>query len=220
MAEVATEYQGRAAEHGPVSARFWLWRQVFGSLPALLHRSWWRGWTGFEPDANRMRPGGPMIEGWIIDTRYAARRLRSRPTYAILAILTLALGAGGSAAIYSLVRGLLLEPLPYAREEQVAVFWMPYDWSEEEFLYLRGTFPGFGKVAAYRPEDVTLETGSGPSRFEPGIASSAELFDVLGVAPALGLTQGRHGLRERLALASDHLLYGFVLSETRRRPRE
>ena len=132
-----------------------------------------------------MRPGG-TIEGWIIDTRYAARRLRSRPTYSLLAIFTLALGAGGTAAIYSLARGLLLDPLPYAREQELAVFWMPFDWTEQEFLHLRGTFPGFRQVAAYRPEDVTLQAGDGPSRFVPGFASSAELFQVLGVAPVAG----------------------------------
>ncbi len=132
-----------------------------------------------------MRPGG-TLEGWIIDTRYAARRLRSRPTYSLLAILTLALGAGGTAAIYSLARGLLLDPLPYAREQELAVFWMPGDWNEQEFLYLRGTFPGFRQVAAYRPEDVTLQAGEGPSRFIPGFASSAELFEVLGVTPVVG----------------------------------
>ncbi|MFN2567663.1 MAG: ADOP family duplicated permease [Gemmatimonadaceae bacterium] len=186
LSELAAEYGARAAERGPRAARLWLWRQAFGSLPMLLRRSWWRAWTGFEPDANRMRPGGPMIEGWIIDARYAARRLRSRPTYSILAVLTLALGAGGTAAVYSLVRTLLLEPLPYAREQELAVFWMPNDWTEQEFLYLRGTFPGFRQVAAYRPEDVTLQAENGPSRFVPGLASSAELFSVLGVAPAIG----------------------------------
>jgi predicted permease len=185
-AELAAEYAARIADRGALSARLWLWRQALGSLPTLLRRSWWRGWTGFEPDANRMRPGGPMIEGWIIDARYAARRLRSRPTYSLLAILTLALGAGGTASVYSLVRGLLLEPLPYAREQELAVFWMPYDWTEQEFLFLRGTIPGFRQVAAYRPEDVTLQAGDGPSRFVPGLASSAELFDVLGVAPVIG----------------------------------
>jgi putative ABC transport system permease protein len=184
--ELATEYTARIAERGRFSARLWLWRQVFGSLPALLRRSWWRARTGFEPDANRMRPGGPMIEGWIIDARYAARRLRSRPTYSLLAILTLALGAGGTAAIYSLARSLLLDPLPYAREQELAVFWMPSDWTEEEFLFLRGTFPGFRQVAAYRSEDVTLEGVNGPSRFVPGLASSAELFDVLGAVPTIG----------------------------------
>ena len=186
MAELTAEYRARAEERGAVAARLWLWRQVLGSFPALVRRSWWRGTTGFEPEANRMRPGGPLIEGWIIDARYAARRLRSRPTYSLLAVLTLALGAGGTAAVYSLVRGLLLEPLPYARPQELAVFWMPYDWNEREFLHLRGTFPGFRQVAAYRREDVTLEAGQGPSRFVPGFASSAELFGVLGVAPVIG----------------------------------
>src|SRR3712207_1930773 len=82
MAELTAEYQARVVERGTLPARLWVWRQALSSLPALLRRSWWRGWTGFEPEANRMRPGGPMIEGWIIDARYAARRLLSRPTYA------------------------------------------------------------------------------------------------------------------------------------------
>ena len=44
-----------------------------------------------------------MFESWIIDLRYSARRLASRPTYALIAIFTLALGAGGTAAIFSIV---------------------------------------------------------------------------------------------------------------------
>ena len=50
-----------------------------------------------------------MFESWIMDARYAARRLLSRPSYAALAVLTLALAAGGTAAIFSVVRTLLLE---------------------------------------------------------------------------------------------------------------
>ena len=56
-----------------------------------------------------------MFESWIKDVRYAARRLRRRPLYAALAVLTLALGAGGTAAIYSITRTLLLDPLPIVR---------------------------------------------------------------------------------------------------------
>ena len=52
-----------------------------------------------------------------MDVRYAGRRLLRRRTYAVLAVLTLALGAGGTAAIYSIVRTLLLDPLPIAREQ-------------------------------------------------------------------------------------------------------
>ena len=105
------------------------------------------------------------MESWIMDLRYAVRRLRSRPTYALLAVLTLALGVGGTAAIFGIVRGLLLEPLPYAHEEEVAVFWKPFDWTEEEILFLRPEIPGFrrrGRVPA-RGRDAASRS-DGPAR--------------------------------------------------------
>lgn len=126
------------------------------------------------------------MESWIMDARYAARRLTRRPLYALLAVLTLALGIGGTAAVYGIARTILLDPLPYAAEEEIATFWNPFDWSEEEFLHLRGRIPGFATVAAYHPDDATLDTGDGPARLVPGLATSAELFTVLGVTPALG----------------------------------
>ena len=131
-----------------------------------------------------------MFESWIVDVRYAVRRLIARPTYTLLAVLTLALGAGGSAAIFSVVRTLLVDPLPIAREDQVGVFWFTESWTEQEFLRLRPDFPGFERVAAYRPDDLTLEAPGSPMRLLPGIAVSAELFDVLGAAPVLGRTFG------------------------------
>ena len=129
-----------------------------------------------------------MLESWIMDLRYSARRLASRPTYALLAVLTLALGAGGTAAVFSIVRELLIEPLPVAREEQVGVLWQPHDWTEEEFLFLRPNFPGFQRMAAYRGDDATLEISGEPLRLVRGIAASAELFDVLGAGPLFGRT--------------------------------
>jgi len=129
-----------------------------------------------------------MFETWIMDLRYSARRLVSRPTYAALAVLTLALGAGGTAAIFSVVRELLIEPLPVGREEQIGVLWFDGSWNEAEFLHLRPEFPGFQRMAAYRPEDATLEMRGQPVRLVRGIAASAELFDVLGTGPMLGRT--------------------------------
>jgi hypothetical protein len=96
LTEVAAEFERRVITHGRAAARRWAWRQALGSAPALLRRGWWRGMTGFEPQANRLRPGGPMYESWIMDVRYAARHLRRRPVYASLAVATLALGAGGT----------------------------------------------------------------------------------------------------------------------------
>jgi predicted permease len=188
LGDFDAEYASRVALSGRGAARRWAWKQVIGSIPSLVRRSWWRGMTGFEPRANRLRPGGPMFESWIMDFRYAVRRLLSRPAYALLATLTLTLGAGGTAAIFSIVRTLLLEPLPIGREDQVGVLWFTGSWSEAEFTMLRPQFPGFQGMAAYRPDDATLEVSGGPLRLVPGIASSSELFDVLGVSPMLGTT--------------------------------
>src|SRR5262245_49441553 len=123
LGDLQSEYDERAIRYGRAAARRWAWRQALGSAPSLLRRTWWRGMTGFEPRANKMRPGGPLFESWIVDFRYTFRRLLSRPTYAALAVLTIALGAGGAAAIFSIVRTLLLDPLPIAREDEVGVFW-------------------------------------------------------------------------------------------------
>lgn len=127
-----------------------------------------------------------MLTSWIADVRYAARRLRARPVYALLAVLTLALGVGGTAAVYGIARGLLFDPLPYAHERELGVFWEKSDWTEEEFLHLRGRFPGFSQVALYRARDVISREGDAPARLIPGISASAELFDVLGARPMLG----------------------------------
>src|SRR5688572_1093369 len=104
LADLSAEYADRAAARGRAAAQIWIWRQVLASGPALLRRSVWRGMTGFEPTANRMRPGGPLMEGWIIDFRFALRRLRTRPLHAALAVTTLALGVGGAAAITGVTR--------------------------------------------------------------------------------------------------------------------
>ena len=126
------------------------------------------------------------MESWIMDARYAARRLLRRPLYAILSVLTLALGIGGTAAVYAIARPILLDPLPYSDEQGLAAFWLPYSWSEQEFLFLRGKFPGFSNVAAYRNDNVLMDRGDGETRLLSTLASSAELFSVLGAAPAFG----------------------------------
>src|SRR5689334_7736072 len=184
-ADLAAEFTYRAENFGTAHARRWYWHQMMSSAPSLLRRSWWRAWSGFEPAANRTRPGGPSMESWIMDARYAARRLVRRPMYALLSVLTLALGIGGTAAVYAIARPILLDRLPYRAEESLAAFWMPFDWTEQEFLYLRGRIPGFSTVAAYRADNVLLDRGNGEVRLLPTIFTSQELFSVLGTTPSL-----------------------------------
>lgn len=215
LAELRAEFAERAATRGPRAARRWAWQQAIGSTPALLRRGWWRGMTGFEPRANRMRPGGPMFESWIMDVRYAARRLMSRPAYALLAVLTLALGAGGTAAIFSVARTLLLDPLPIANEAQVGVFWMQSSWTEEEFLHFRPNFPGFKQVTAYRHNDMTLEMPGSAMKLLRGVSVSAEFFDVLGARPMLGRTfQAGEDSVGQVPVVLSHALWRDLGSDT------
>ena len=150
-----------------------------------------------------------MFESWIMDFRYAVRRLLARPTYAALAVLTLALGAGGTAAIFSVVRTILIEPLPIAREGEVGVLWFGGSWTEEEFLHFRPNFPGFQKMASWRPNDSTLELPNAPLRLVPAIAASSELFDVLEARPQLGRTfrAGDDVLGAELVVVLSHALW-------------
>ena len=208
IADLEMEYCTRRARDGHLASSRWLWGQLFASVPTLLRRSWWRGRTGFESSGNAMNPGGPLMERWIVEARFALRRLRTRPTYTALAVLTLALGVGGMAAIAGIVRPLLVNPLPYPRDNELAMFWAQYSWYSREFVTLRPQWTGFADVAAYRPEDVTVEMERAPTRFVSGIAASTELFDVLGVAPRLG--RGFHADEdgqgvERVAVLSDAL---------------
>ncbi len=186
LADLAAEYLERAATSGVRRAHLWYWRQALASAPLLLGRTMWRGLTGFEPRANAMQPGGPAFEQWIMDARHAVRRLVRRPRYATLSILTLALGIGGTAAVFGIARAVFFDPLPYAHPESIALFSSPFDWSRQEFAFFRGQVPGFSQVAQYMFADATLERGNAPSQLVGFSAASSEIFGVLGVRPELG----------------------------------
>lgn len=185
---LTTEFADHAATHGHAHAKRWLWSQALHSAPTLLRWTWWRGYTGYEPRSSAFRPRGPIVKTLLTDAHYAARRLRARAGYTLLAVLTLALGIGGTAAVFGVARPLVFDPLPYANANEVGTFWMPGWWTEEEFLFLRGKFSGFREVGAYRPGDVTMKDGDAPTRLISGIQVTGELFNVLGAKPLLGRT--------------------------------
>jgi len=130
--------------------------------------------------------GWQRLEQLAQDSWYAIRVLRRRPLYALLSVLTLALGIGGTAAVFGVAQGVLLSPLPYAHEREVGVFWLKTDWTHEEYLYIRGRTSGFRQVALYRQRDSILRSGAGPARLVPAVTASSELLDVLGASPFLG----------------------------------
>jgi putative ABC transport system permease protein len=129
--------------------------------------------------------------GWLQDLggdlRFAARQLRKSPAFTLLAVLTLALGIGGTVALFSVVDGLMLRPMPVRDEARLRVFWMDFDWRGVEFDFAKEKVKSFESLAAYSMDAVTLRT-DGASSFLLSTLGSAELFDVAGVKPLLGRT--------------------------------
>ncbi len=188
LADLAGEYADRTSRHGRTAARLWLWRQILGSVPALLRRSWWRGWTGFEPGASRMRSGGPMLESWIIDLRYSARRFASRPTYTLLACSRWRWApAAPRPSSASSGRCCSIPCRSRARRRWACSGCRVTGTIRSSCTFGRAS-RGSSSVAAYKSEGATLERTGDALRLVPGLSASAELFQVLGTGPLLGRT--------------------------------
>ena len=127
----------------------------------------------------------------IQDIRYALRVLAKNPGFTIVAILTLALGIGANTAIFSVVNGVLLRPLPYPQPNQLVVLseknknFERSSISYPNFLDWQRRNSTFAAIAAYRSGDFSL-TGSGEAeRVRVGMVS-AGFFEILGVSPVRG----------------------------------
>ena len=134
-------------------------------------------------ESYREQGGLPWFETLLQDLRYGARMLRKSPGFTIVAALTLALGIGANTAIFSLVDGILLRPLPFAQ---------PKDLVSVTGTYPKGGFEAMREqvksldVAAYVEGYEFNLTGQGEPVRLNGTLVSAEFFLVLGARPELG----------------------------------
>ena len=115
---------------------------------------------------------------WTAAFKYAFRTLRRQPTFVLVAVLTLALGIGANTAIFSVIKTVVLNPLPYEDPEKIAVLWevnpdgnqgpvsVPTfeDWKREA--------KSFESLAAYRHVDFSFK-GTGDPQNVPGAARDA-----------------------------------------------
>lgn len=121
------------------------------------------------------------------DLRHATRQLGKHPGFSGVAILTLALGIAGTVALLSVVYGLMIRPLPVPDEERLVVFWSDYSWRGVEFDLIKPIARSYDDLAAFSINAYTLREEAGSSLILSTVGS-AELFDVLSVAPLLGRT--------------------------------
>ena len=132
---------------------------------------------------------------FIKDIRFGLRSLAKRPGFTAIAVITLALGIGASTAIFSVVDGVLLRPLPYPHAEQIVQLrevtakGTKIAFAEPNFLDVRSRTRTLEAVAQYGGELTTVTGGSEPVRAQ-AFAVSGDFFKVLGVNPIVGRTFG------------------------------
>ena len=127
------------------------------------------------------------------DLRYAIRMLLKSPGFAAIAVLTLALGVGANTALFSVINGVLLNPLPYSHSEQlVAVYGKAPGFEQGPVSYLnfldwQSDAQTFSSMDIYRNQDYNF-TGTNEAERLSGYMISAGFFSTLGVTPILGRT--------------------------------
>lgn len=142
--------------------------------------------------------GVTFLENVAQDARYAWRTLRKNPGFAAIAILTLALGIGASAAVFSVVDAILLKPLPYPHAERIVIPWLVsppgvnigseyFPWGQVQFRMLTREAHPFESVGAFQNDSFNLTGAGEPARLD-GYRASAGFFSALAVSPVLGRT--------------------------------
>jgi predicted permease len=144
-------------------------------------------------EAVRDRRGLPWIESVLADFRYALRTLRNSPAFTAVVVITLGLGIGANTAIFSVVRGVLLKPLPhhdgdrlvYLRHSTEAPRAANITFSVPEVRDFREGAPALGGIAEYSPWFATLQGDHDAIRIDVGLVTG-NFFEVMGLSPARG----------------------------------
>lgn len=140
----------------------------------------------------RKRLGGEGMESFRRDFRFAFRSLRRSPGFAVTAVLTLALGIGATAAIFSVADGVLLKPLPYGDADRVVTIWSSWSnfpdrtWvSESEFQNYYQQNRTLEDLGLYFTFNVNFTDPDNPERVGAA-GTTSNIFSVLGVQPVMG----------------------------------
>ncbi len=183
LGDLEEEFRARCARSG-AQARMWYWRQALTASLALA------GGRRQAPHLTVRTGDGIMYTLWQ-DLRYALRTLAKQPMFALVAILTLALGIGANTAIFSVANALFFRPLGMPDSERL-VSAISVDKtgrtqyvSVPDFEDWRKQAQGFEGFTAFVPQSVNLTGRDEPTRVRGGFVSD-NFFQIIGVAPATG----------------------------------
>lgn len=132
------------------------------------------------------------MDFFLQDVRHGFRSMMRNPAVTAVAVVALALGIGANSAIFSVVNGVLLRPLPYKHSGRLVVFrekklpqFPDFSVAPGNYLEWKAQSTVFDEMAAYRFSSLNL-TGAGEPERIPGVRVSPALFALLGVQPSLG----------------------------------
>ncbi|HEY4218252.1 MAG TPA: ABC transporter permease [Gemmatimonadaceae bacterium] len=176
----------------------------------LARRRYWRralsiGWRFLpsrllSPRRTSTPSGDAAMSTFTNDLRFAVRTLRRAPSFTIAAILALGLGTGSTAGVYSLLRGVVLRPLPYSQPDRLVTLWETNQGkslthepiSPVNFTDYRGLTGVFSDAAAWWRPQINLTDDSGEPVRVNAIETTDNIFSVLGVRPLIGSDFVRH----------------------------
>jgi predicted permease len=132
------------------------------------------------------------LENFLRDLTFSARLLAKSPGFTVVAILTLAVGVGANTAVFSLINGLLLRPLPVPHAEQLVVLRIDENGPEPNYAFCTPFFRGleqrhdlFANVFAYNGDTLQVQGRSGNENIQ-GMLVSGQFFQALETPPLLG----------------------------------
>ncbi len=142
----------------------------------------------------RAARAGAWLEEMARDVRHGMRMLLRAPGFTAVAVLTLALGIGANTAIFSVVDGVLFQPVPFAQPDDLVVLWETDRHSGTsrepaslpDFVDFQRRAESFSSLAAFMAGEANLAGGDGDPRRVAALAVTHELLPTLGVAPLLG----------------------------------
>lgn len=185
----AFEEELRTARARGLHAVWSLWAGT--TLSVFLHATASRlGRRSSWPHRGGGREGEGIVDAVLRELRHAMRRLSRHPLFTLSAALTLALGVGATTAIYSVVHGVVLEPLPYPDPDRLVLVGHQSPGNERgmpaaAYLYYRERAKTLSALAVYLESSAPI-AGTGEPLELNLIESTPNLFSVLGVSPVLG----------------------------------
>jgi len=162
---------------------------------------------------------GNRFTGFFDDLRFGVRMLAKQPGFAVVAILTLAVGIGATTAMLSVVQDVLIQPLPYANSDRIYAIWASSESTGQNQIAASGPDfvdyleqnRSFAHIAEYVPLFTFTWTGDGEPKLVNCTAASEQFFSMLGIRPYLGRL---YEPREYTYLENDTLVISYRFGRT------